>query len=284
MKIYTNDEVAAYYDTTEVHYERGWDLRHSLAMHYGYWDEKATTFRASLRRMNEALATFGGLSKQDQVLDAGCGIGGTTIFLADTLGCQVTGISLSQQQVETARSHAKAKGVQALTRFEQADYRATPFPDGAFDIVWALESAVYDPEKVDFFKEAYRLLRPGGRLVMGEYIKTSQPMKPRDLRIFHRWLGAWAIHDLSTLAHLESVAKQQGFEVVKTANVTPAIRKSSWRMFYGSFFLTVLSAGYRLFNPKVSYFADNHHKGLRYQYPALRRGLWQYYFIYLRKG
>lgn len=283
MKAYTNDEIAAYYDTTEVHYKRGWDLRHSLAMHYGYWDEKATTFRASLGRMNEALATFGGLSKEDKVLDAGCGIGGTSIFLADTLGCHVTGITLSQQQVETARGHAATKGVQTLTCFEQADFRATPFPAETFDVVWALESAVYDPEKADFCKEAYRLLRPGGRLVMGEYIKSPQPMKPRDKRIFHRWLDAWAIHDLSTLEHLAAVAKQQGFEGIKIDNVTPAIRKSSWRMFYGSLFLTVLSAGYRLFNPKVSHFADNHHKGLRYQYPALRRGLWQYYFICLRK-
>jgi len=284
MKAYTNEEIAAYYDTTQVHYERGWDLRHSLAMHYGYWDEKATTFRASLRRMNEALATFGELTQMDNILDAGCGIGGTTLFLADALGCQVTGISLSQQQVETARSHAVTKNLQTLTRFEQADYRATPFPDETFDVVWALESAVYDPEKVDFFKEAYRLLRPGGRLVMGEYIKSSQPMKERNRRIFHRWLGAWAIHDLSTLEQLTSVAKQTGFEVLKTENITSAIRKSSWRMFYGSLFLTVLSAGYRLFHPKVSYFADNHHKGLRYQYPALRRNLWQYYFICLRKS
>ncbi len=284
MKAYTNEEIAAYYDTTEVHYERGWDLRHSLAMHYGYWDEKATTFRASLRRMNEALATFGELTQMDNILDAGCGIGGTTLFLADALGCQVTGISLSQQQVETARNHAVTKNLQTLTRFEQADYRATPFPDKTFDVVWALESAVYDPEKVDFFKEAYRLLRPGGRLVMGEYIKSSIPMKKRDKRIFHRWLDAWAIHDLSTLEQLTSVAKQTGFEVLKTENITSAIRKSSWRMFYGSLFLTVLSAGYRLFHPKVSYFADNHHKGLRYQYPSLRRQLWQYYFICLRKG
>lgn len=284
MKAYTNEEIAAYYDTTQVHYERGWDLRHSLAMHYGYWDEKATTFRASLRRMNEALATFGELTQMDNILDAGCGIGGTTLFLADALGCQVTGISLSQQQVETARSHAVTKNLQTLTRFEQADYRATPFPDETFDVVWALESAVYDPEKVDFFKEAYRLLRPGGRLVMGEYIKSSQPMKERNKRIFHHWLDAWAIHDLSTLEQLTSVAKQTGFEVLKTENITSAIRKSSWRMFYGSLFLTVLSAGYRLFHPKVSYFADNHHKGLRYQYPALRRNLWQYYFICLRKS
>lgn len=284
MKAYTNEEIAAYYDTTEVHYERGWDLRHSLAMHYGYWDEKATTFRASLRRMNEALAAFGELTQEDNILDAGCGIGGTTLFLADALGCQVTGISLSQQQVDTAKGHAATKKLQTLTRFEQADYRATPFPDETFDVVWALESAVYDPEKVDFFKEAYRLLRPGGRLVMGEYIKSRIPMKKRNKRIFHRWLDAWAIHDLSTLEQLTLVAKQTGFEVLKTENITSAIRKSSWRMFYGSLFLTVLSAGYRLFHPKVSYFADNHHKGLRYQYPALRRNLWQYYFICLRKG
>lgn len=283
MGKFSNEQIADYYDTTEVHYDRGWDLRHSLAMHYGYWDEKTRDFRSSLQRMNEALASFGAIQSGERVLDAGCGVGGSSIFLARELGCQVTGISLSEQQVESARKNAVAKGVELSTRFEKVDFRSTPFENASFDVVWALESAVYDPAKHDFLQEAFRLLKPGGRLILGEYIKTAKRMRKRDERVFHQWLNAWAISDLSTLDGLKAAAMAQGFLRMEAKNITPQIRKSSWRMFYGSFFLTVLSTLYRWYNPKVSPFADKHYLGLRYQYPSLRRQLWTYYFICMTK-
>ena len=282
-KTFSPADIAEYYEKTEVHYRRGWDLSNSHAMHYGYWDEKTENFRHSLHRMNEALAAFGAIEAEEQVLDAGCGVGGSSIFLAKERGCAVTGITLSAQQVERAKTNAQAAGLEQLPQFRQADYTKTPFTDNSFDVIWALESAVHDPEKHGFFREAHRVLRPGGRLIMGEYIKTATSMNSKDEQLFHRWLDAWAIANLSTLPHLKSVAGQYGFEVLTTQEITAQIRKSSWRMYYGSFFLGILSAGYRLYNPKVSFFADNHYKGLRYQYPALRRGLWSYYFISLIK-
>ena len=282
-KHYSPVDIAEYYDKTEVHYRRGWDLSHSLAMHYGYWDEKTKDFRHSLHRMNETLASFGGLSAGERVLDAGCGVGGSSIFLAKEVGCHLVGISLSNQQIQRAEENARQLGVSSRTHFMKADYRATPFAPDSFDVIWALESAVHDPEKHDFFSEASRILRPGGRLIMGEYIKADQPMKPQDKRLFHKWLDAWAISDLTTLSQLISVAATYGLAPLAVKEITPHIRKSSWRMYYGSFFLGLLSGGYRLYNPKVSYFADNHYKGLRYQYPALRKQLWQYYFVSLVK-
>lgn len=282
-KTFSPTDIAEYYEKTEVHYRRGWDLSRSLAMHYGYWDEKTKSFPHSLHRMNEVLATFGNIRRGEKILDAGCGVGGSSIFLAKEKGCEVTGITLSAQQVERAKANVQAAGIEQRLAFQQADYTSTPFTDNSFDVIWALESAVHDPEKHGFFGEAKRILRPRGRIVMGEYIKTSNPMPSRDHKLFHRWLDAWAIANLSTLPHLKTVAAEHGFDTVEVREITPHIRKSSWRMYYGSFFLGVLSAGYRLYNPKVSFFADNHYKGLRYQYPALRRGLWSYYLISLVK-
>lgn len=283
-KTFSPADIAEYYEKTEVHYRRGWDLSRSHAMHYGYWDEKTRSFRHSLHRMNEVLAAFGEIKAGEEVLDAGCGVGGSSIFLAKELGCNVTGITLSDQQVQRAKANAQTAGLDEKLQFQQADYSATSFADNSFDVIWALESAVHDPKKHGFFGEAHRILRPGGRLIMGEYIKNDSSMPAKDQKLFHRWLDAWAIADLSTLPHLKSVAGQYGLEILKIQEITAQIRKSSWRMYYGSFFLGALSAGYRLYNPTVSFFADNHYKGLRYQYPALRRELWSYYLISLVKS
>ena len=92
-----------YYNATEHSYKDAWDLNNSLAIHYGYWDEKVKTFPESLLRMNEVMMEAAGIKSTDHVLDAGCGVGGSSIFMAKNTGCTVTGITLSEKQIQQAR-------------------------------------------------------------------------------------------------------------------------------------------------------------------------------------
>ena len=96
-------KIVDYYRDTENAYRDSWDLDNSLAIHYGYSDKQAVTFRQSLLRMNEVLIETADIRKPDKVLDAGCGVGGSAIFIARETRCTVTGISLSEKQVEQAR-------------------------------------------------------------------------------------------------------------------------------------------------------------------------------------
>jgi len=278
-KNYSNKEIVDYYDRTEVHYRRAWDLQHSLAMHYGYWNAETKNFRESLRQLNVELAAYAGIHSGDRVLDAGCGVGGSSIFLAKELNCSTTGITLSQKQVESASRNAAENGVEELAKFQVADFTSLPFDSNSFDVVWAVESVVHSPQKATFFKEAFRVLKKGGRLVLGEYLKTERAISQKEQQMLLNWLNAWAIHDLNIEEEYRQFAEQAGFASFECRDITSHIRKSSWRMYYGSFFLKALSAGYRLYNPGVSYFADNHHHGLYYQYPALKRQLWTYQFL-----
>jgi tocopherol O-methyltransferase len=138
---------------------------------------------------------------------------------------------------------------------------------------------VHATDKKAFLEEAHRLLKPGGRLVMGEYFKKEEAFSPKEDRLLKKWLHAWAVPDVERRSSFEKMIGQAGFVNTQFRNITPHIRKASWRMFYGSLFLTVLSGLYRIYNPKVSHFADNHYKALFYQYPALRKRLWKYYLV-----
>jgi cyclopropane fatty-acyl-phospholipid synthase-like methyltransferase len=105
-----HQNIVDYYQSTENAYKDSWDLDKSLAIHFGYWDDQVNSFRRSLLRMNEVMMETAGIRATDRVLDAGCGVGGSSIFLASILGCPVTGISLSKRQVEQARLHAEKNG------------------------------------------------------------------------------------------------------------------------------------------------------------------------------
>ena len=280
---FSSEEIAEYYDRTKVHYQRAWDLNHSQAMHYGYTNEQVKAFRPSLANMNKQLAAYAQIQAGEQVLDAGCGVGGSSLYLANEWSCTVQGISLSEAQIQQAQKNAEDRGLKQLASFSTQDYTQTTFPDQSFDLIWALESIVHQLDRGPFLREAYRLLRPGGRIVLGEYIRSNKPMNKKEERLLKKWLDAWALSPLVRVNDYAVAAQDLGFQNLASKNITPHIRKSSWRMYYGSFFLGVLSRLYRWYNPKVSFFADNHYRGLRYQYPALRKGLWEYYFICIRK-
>src|ERR1700675_4128218 len=89
-------KIIEYYKDTENAYKDSWDLNNSHAIHYGYWDDKVKSFPQSLLRMNEVMMEAAAIKQSDMVLDAGCGVGGSSIFLASASGSKVTGITLSE--------------------------------------------------------------------------------------------------------------------------------------------------------------------------------------------
>ncbi len=280
MSTFTNKDVISYYDKTEVHYRRAWKLKESLAMHYGYWRDDTRSFAESLLHMNDEMAKTGKITSDDYVLDAGCGVGGSSIHLAKNIGCRVTGISLFDRQIKSATANAETKGVSELVNFKTKDYTDTGFPDNHFSVVWALESVVHAPDKLAFLNEAYRVLVPGGRLIIGDYYKKEEGLTAKEEKTLNNWLHSIAASNMPTISKFQADLEKAGFSEARFTNINRNIAHSAWRQFYGSLFLRFLSWGYRIYNPNVSHFADNHYKVLHYQYIAFRKKLWDYCFVY----
>ncbi len=139
--------------------------------------------------MNEVMMIAAGIKPDDTVLDAGCGVGGSSIFLASTLGCRVTGITLSERQVNLAIENAKkTENIDGLVDFKVMNYYATDFPDASFDVIWGCESICYADSKEQFIKEAYRLLKPGGRLVVADGFVSV--FENNDNPIIRQWIAS----------------------------------------------------------------------------------------------
>ena len=75
-------KIIQYYETCEGNYRNWWDLDRSLAMHAGFWDAKTKTLHEALINENKILASIAHIKAGDYVLDAGCGVGGSSIYLA----------------------------------------------------------------------------------------------------------------------------------------------------------------------------------------------------------
>jgi ubiquinone/menaquinone biosynthesis C-methylase UbiE len=270
--------IVDYYHSTENAYKDSWDLGNSQAIHYGYWDKKVRSFPQSLQRMNEVMMEAAAITSTDKVLDAGCGVGGSSIFLAQKAGCHVTGISLSERQIQQAKENARQKEVEALTDFQVMNYSETNFPDNSFDVVWGCESICYADDKNKFIAEAYRILKPGGRLVVADGFVSK--LAYNDYPDIRKWLDGWQVNHLVSPGRFKTQMEIEEFQDISYRDISKYVKHSSRRLLRYYF----LATGYLwwktlTFSNKSTAIQRKNIRACWHQYWALRNKLWQYGLI-----
>lgn len=277
MKRFTNQDIENYYDQTEVHYRMHWNLEEGMGLHYGVWDEDTKTLAESVLNSNFRLMNLGEIKSSDRVLDAGCGIGGSSIYLAINKGCRVEGITLSAKQVETATALAAKKGVGDKVHFSRQDYTDTSFPENTFDIAWCIESMETADNKAAYFREMGRILKPGGKILIADIFKPEgyDMSKEKDMQTM---LNGWAMSDILSLEELHQMAEEHNFKVTKLDDVSKNVEKSVKRMYLASLAGAVGTWAYNLFY-NASHFSKIHYKTGLAQIKGYKARKWGYYMV-----
>lgn len=127
-----------------------------------YWAAHDDRYDAMLAPFDAPLLAAAGITAADDVLDVGCGCGGTSRLAAGTAG-SVLGVDLSQAMLERATTLTAAAGLRNV-RFERADAQVHPFEDGGFDVVLSRLGVMFFDDPVAAFANLGRALRPAGRI------------------------------------------------------------------------------------------------------------------------
>lgn len=220
--------IVEYYDRSWPDYRLLWVNRRSRAMHFGAEVQGAHGHTQSVIAANWMMAEAVELRRGERVLDAGCGVGGTAVWLADTYGAEVTGVNIVTSHVARARRYASRHGLANPPRFEVADYTATPLAASSVDVVWAQESACHSPQKPALLEEAARVLDDGGRVVLSEYVLITDAPSPATTD----WSASWDM-SLATASHWREWLMATGFTDVVMRDVTAYMHRSLrrlWRM------------------------------------------------------
>ena len=141
-----------------------------------------TRIAETMRESGEALVQRLGITKGLKVLDLGCG-DGTTALPAAKLGADVLGVDIARNLVEAGNKRAAEQGLTNCTFQEGDASNLQPLPDHAFDLVVSIFGAMFAPKPFDVAKEMVRVTRPGGRIVMGNWIPNDPTLVAQILRI-----------------------------------------------------------------------------------------------------
>lgn len=141
-----------------------------------------TRIAESMRRSGEALVKSIGIAKGLKVLDLGCG-DGTTAVPAARLGAEVLGVDIARYLVEAGNRRAKEEGL-ANCRFQEGDAcNLGELKDKSFDVVVSIFGAMFAPKPFDVAKEMVRVSKPGGRIVMGNWIPNDPTLVAQILKV-----------------------------------------------------------------------------------------------------
>lgn len=225
----SNRDIARYYDKHQIIYTLFWSRN---ALHYGLWYEDTKNLAEAISNTNRFVADALAIGPADTVLDAGCGVGGTSVHIAETTGAKVEGITLSDVQVKIARRSAIGSPAAGLLHFSKQDFTATNFRENTFSKVFGIESICYAHRKIDFLNEAYRVMMPGGKIAVVDLFLTRGDLDAQEVTIYKKTIGGWVVPNVSTTEDFQESLEQAGFKDVAFHNLAEHIKKSTEKLYY----------------------------------------------------
>lgn len=266
-------EIQDFYDTSSSLWENIWGEH----MHHGYYGRSGMN-KVSRRQAQidiiEELLHWGNLRETQtppqNILDVGCGIGGSTLYLAQKFNATAQGVTLSPEQAKRATERATDANLEERVQFQVANALALPFADNSFDLVWSLESGEHFPDKAKFLQEANRVLKPGGMLLMATWCHRPTDSMAGELTADEKQHLAeiyrvYCLPYVISLPEYRAIAQEVGFQEIKCDDWSQAVDpfwnividsaftpqaimgliESGWKTVEAALSLGLMSRGYR---------------------------------------
>lgn len=153
-------------------------------IHVGYWtgDDDPTPLLEAINRLTDVVGEKLDLRSGQHLLDVGCGVGMPAIRLGQRVEARITGVTISEWQVQEATQRVRAAGLGGQVEVELGDAAALAYADESFDSVLIFQSLQHASDRGQWLREAIRVLRPGGRMVLTEFVEEI-PLTPEEAEI-----------------------------------------------------------------------------------------------------
>ncbi|HYR84637.1 MAG TPA: class I SAM-dependent methyltransferase [Terriglobia bacterium] len=216
----TVDSIRQHYDRLSSYYRTLWGDH----IHHGYWDKNQSPGQAQVALV-EKLAERAEIRAGSRVLDVGCGLGASAIWLAHELKCSVLGLTISPAQLEMARARAIEEGLEERVRFQVEDANSLKYVE-LFDVVWVIECSEHLFDKAAFIRAAAAALRPGGVFALCAWLKSDGIQSGEYREIVDRVCRRMLCPSLASKSEYCAWMADAGFRVRTAEDITHAVSKT----------------------------------------------------------
>ena len=211
-------DVSAFYDFASHYFRTLWGEH----FHHGYWIRGDESRETAQNQLVDRLANLSGIKPRVKLLDVGCGMGASSVYLAKNYAAEPTGITISPVQVQMANELAARENVKA--RFLLMDAQDIAF-DEIFDVIWSIESISHYQRKDGFFTSAATLLNTGGTIAITDWFKKENLDRATNDK-FIRPIEKGMLSELATMQDYEKWMETNGLKVTHTEVMNEHCAKS----------------------------------------------------------
>jgi tocopherol O-methyltransferase len=232
----------------------------STGFHFGYYERGINSYEQATKNMNNYIGRLLAINNRQplHIFDAGCGVGATSLYLAaQHPHVFFTGLALAPAEIKLARQNQRKKHIRNA-RFLVGNYTHTTFPSKSFDGVFALESFEYAANKKNAIQEMYRILIPGGKIVIVDgFLCKDTPSNSFMKKIYSQDLEQRALQQYASIQKMKTYLRTAGFTDIRIQDLSKNIAHYylSGGMVYGLYYF--LRAGIQC---KITQRAVNHKK------------------------
>lgn len=219
-----------YYEKSKV----GFNVLLWGSKHFGFYpkNNKISEKEAQLL-MQDLVAEKLNLKKSMKVLDAGCGQGVVSTYLAQKFGCKIQGITVVPFEIKKAQFLAKKMNVSHLVNYSFMDYSNMEFKDNTFDAIYTTETLFHSINIKKTLKEFFRVLKKRGKITLFEYtIAQDNEFSDYEMGMLNAVIYSSAMDGLKDFRHnkFQHIIREIGFKDVKIENISNNIKPSFARL------------------------------------------------------
>ncbi len=204
-----------------------WTVIWGPHFHHGYYEPDLSISRLEAQEnLIDKLTELLTINPNMSILDVGCGIGGSSIYLATHHHVNVTGVTLSEKQVSMAKQSAQTNKINSVT-FKLEDALALDsIANDSFDIVWSLESCEQFYDKHLFLRQAYRVLKPGGHCMIATWCSDRDEYEGAHARDYRTLCQVFDLPYMPTMDYYHHQLEMCGFQLLKQVDWSQHVMKS----------------------------------------------------------
>ncbi|REJ72638.1 MAG: methyltransferase domain-containing protein [Planctomycetota bacterium] len=217
----TVETVGRHYDELDVYYRDIWGEH----VHHGLWKSGNETPEQACEQLIRLAAEQAGIAEGSKVCDVGCGYGGTSRFLTREYGAHVTGVTVSQAQLEFARAQTNGD---EYPRYLLQDWMTNEFPEASFDAVISIECLTHMPDKQRYFDEIARVLKPGKKAAIYCWQVHSSPRNWEVRRLLEPICYEGRLPGMGSHEEYRAMIESAGLEILRYDELGKHVRKTWW--------------------------------------------------------